>query len=154
MKKYIITEGQLEHMIGYMQELIFIYMDEDADSATHPLEIGFLDGLIEVKTKQRKYSATDLQNRTQYNHPGRPRADDSLEKIKYEPFTKGNSRQRQDQRRYKKLGLCVTCQKPKWELSNSFCEKHHIARREWARKYTGAKKRYKICKSYQGDNNG
>ena len=49
-----ITVGALDNMISYMRELIFSYKDEDADLATHPLEIGFLDYLISVKAKHIK----------------------------------------------------------------------------------------------------
>ena len=46
-----ITEPALNNMINYMRELIYTYKDEEADSATHPLEIGFLDYLISVRTE-------------------------------------------------------------------------------------------------------
>jgi len=49
-----ITVGALDNMISYMRELIYEYKDEEADSATHPFEVGFLDYLISVKTKHLK----------------------------------------------------------------------------------------------------
>ena len=49
-----ITAGALDNMIGYMRELIYEYKDEEADSSTHPFEVGFLDYLISVKEKQTK----------------------------------------------------------------------------------------------------
>ena len=49
-----ITVGALDNMISYMRELIYEYKDEEADSATHPFEVGFLDYLISVRDKQRK----------------------------------------------------------------------------------------------------
>ena len=57
-KKYIITEGHLSTMIAYMQELL----PENADLATHPFEIGFLDGLIEIRDGQRTYKLEDIAN--------------------------------------------------------------------------------------------
>ena len=49
-----ITVGALDNMIDYMNELIYQYKDENADRATHPFEVGFLDYLISVKTKHLK----------------------------------------------------------------------------------------------------
>ena len=49
-----ITVGALDNMISYMRELIYDYKDEDADLATHPFEVGFLDYLISVKTKLKE----------------------------------------------------------------------------------------------------
>ena len=49
-----ITVGALDNMISYMRELIYEYKDEEADSATHPFEVGFLDYLISVKTKLKQ----------------------------------------------------------------------------------------------------
>jgi len=49
-----ITKTALDNMISYMRELIYEYKDEEADSATHPFEVGFLDYLISVKEKQTK----------------------------------------------------------------------------------------------------
>ena len=49
-----ITVGALDNMIDYMDELIYQYKDENADRATHPFEVGFLDYLISVKTKHLK----------------------------------------------------------------------------------------------------
>ena len=49
-----ITNISLDNMIDYMDELIFQYKDENADSATHPFEIGFLDYLMSVKAKHIK----------------------------------------------------------------------------------------------------
>jgi hypothetical protein len=46
-----ITIEALDNMISYMRELIFKYKDADADLATYPFEVGFLDYLISVKTK-------------------------------------------------------------------------------------------------------
>ena len=46
-----ITVGALDNMISYMRELIYEYKDEEADSATHPFEVGFLDYLISVRDK-------------------------------------------------------------------------------------------------------
>lgn len=46
-----ITKTALDNMISYMRELIYEYKDEEADSATHPFEVGFLDYLISVKAK-------------------------------------------------------------------------------------------------------
>ena len=48
----IISESILDNMIDYMRELIFDYKDKDADLTTHPLEVGFLDGLIEIRRKK------------------------------------------------------------------------------------------------------
>ena len=54
---------------------------------------------------------------------------DSDERIVYDD---GASRQAQDQKRYKSLGLCVKCQKPLWSgVSKTFCEKHTIYHREY-----------------------
>ncbi len=73
---------------------------------------------------------------------------DSDKKIKYHNKT---SRQAQDQKRYKALGLCVKCQQPIWEgVSKSYCEKHTLMTREAQRKRMGYTKRYK-CKSYKGE---
>ena len=49
-----ITVGALDNMIDYMNELIYQYKDENADRATHPFEVGFLDYLISVRTKHLK----------------------------------------------------------------------------------------------------
>ena len=49
-----ITKTALDNMISYMRELIYEYKDEEADSATHPFEVGFLDYLISVKAKHIK----------------------------------------------------------------------------------------------------
>ena len=49
-----ITKTALDNMIDYMRELIYEYKDEEADSSTHPFEVGFLDYLISVRDKQRK----------------------------------------------------------------------------------------------------
>ena len=49
-----ITKTALNNMISYMRELIYEYKDEEADSATHPFEVGFLDYLISVRDKQTK----------------------------------------------------------------------------------------------------
>tara|TARA_R100000781_G_C4040622_1_gene113837 strand:- start:241 stop:432 length:192 start_codon:yes stop_codon:yes gene_type:complete len=46
-----ITETALTNMIDYMRELIYQYKDEEADLATHPFEISFLDYLISVRDK-------------------------------------------------------------------------------------------------------
>ena len=59
------------------------------------------------------------------------------------------SRQRKDQIRHKKMGLCQQCSEPLWEnISKTYCEKHAIWTREYYRKYTGAKKRNNNCQSY------
>ena len=49
-----ITVGALDNMIEYMTELIYVYKDKNADLATNPFEVGFLDYLISVKSKQVK----------------------------------------------------------------------------------------------------
>ena len=49
-----ITVGALDNMIDYMDELISQHKDENADLATHPFEVGFLDYLISVKAKHLK----------------------------------------------------------------------------------------------------
>jgi hypothetical protein len=70
---------------------------------------------------------------------------DSDEKIIYDS---SSSRQAQDQKRYKSLGLCIKCQKPIWSgVSKSFCEKHTIWMREYQRKKNGNIRRNKV-KSY------
>ena len=67
-------------------------------------------------------------------------------KIKY---NKKTSRQAQDQKRYKAMGLCVKCQKPIWEgINKQFCEKHTLMVREYQRKREGTTKRNNNCKSY------
>ncbi len=72
---------------------------------------------------------------------------DSDERIIYD---EGVSRQAQDQKRYKSLGLCVKCQKPIWSgVSKNFCEKHTIYHREYQRKRMGAVRRNKVL-SYNG----
>lgn len=73
---------------------------------------------------------------------------DSKEKIKYHNRT---SRQAQDQKRYKELGLCIRCQKPMWEgVSKQYCKKHTIMIREKQREKRGHQRRY-LCKSYEGE---
>ena len=49
-----ITVGALDNMIDYMDELIYQHKDENADLATHPFEVGFLDYLISVRAKHLK----------------------------------------------------------------------------------------------------
>ena len=49
-----ITVGALDNMIDYMDELIYQYKDENADLATHPFGVGFLDYLISVRAKHLK----------------------------------------------------------------------------------------------------
>jgi hypothetical protein len=71
---------------------------------------------------------------------------DSDKKIKYHNKT---SRQAQDQKRYKELGLCIRCQQPMWEgVSKQYCEKHTIMIREKQREKKGYQRRY-LCKSYE-----
>jgi hypothetical protein len=47
--KVEITEGALDNMIDYMSDYIYTYLDKEADRATRPLEISFLDYLISLK---------------------------------------------------------------------------------------------------------
>jgi hypothetical protein len=50
-----IKEVTLNRMIEYMREYIFkLTGDEHSDSATHPLDMPFLDYLIELKTEYRR----------------------------------------------------------------------------------------------------
>ena len=50
-----IKEVTLDRMISYMREYIFeLTGDEHSDSATHPLDMPFLDYLIELKSKHRR----------------------------------------------------------------------------------------------------
>jgi hypothetical protein len=62
-KDIVINYYSLEQMIEYMRELIYVHKDKDADKATHPLEIGFLDFLITLQTewndKQKELAAIE-----------------------------------------------------------------------------------------------
>ena len=58
-----ITVGALDNMIDYMDELIYQHKDENADLATHPFEVGFLDYLISVRDKQRNKGDKNEQNK-------------------------------------------------------------------------------------------
>ena len=50
-----IIEVTLDRMIEYMREYIFkLTGDKHSDSATHPLDMPFLDYLIELKTEYRR----------------------------------------------------------------------------------------------------
>ena len=50
-----IKEVTLNRMIEYMSEYIFkLTGDEHSDSATHPLDMPFLDYLIELKSEHRR----------------------------------------------------------------------------------------------------
>ena len=50
-----IKEVTLDRMIEYMREYIFkLTGDEHSDRATHPLDMPFLDYLIELKTEYRR----------------------------------------------------------------------------------------------------
>ena len=50
-----IKEVTLDRMIEYMREYIFkLTGDEHSDSATHPLDMPFLDYLIELRNKNRR----------------------------------------------------------------------------------------------------
>ena len=50
-----IKEVTLNRMIEYMREYIFkLTGDEHSDSATHPLDMPFLDYLIELKSEYRR----------------------------------------------------------------------------------------------------
>ena len=53
--KIEIKEITLDRMIEYMREYIFkLTGDEHSDSATHPLDMPFLDYLIELRDKHRR----------------------------------------------------------------------------------------------------
>ena len=56
-----ITIGALKNMIMYMQEMIYDgnVGDLHADKATHPLEISFLDYLIDLRTKYREENSDE-----------------------------------------------------------------------------------------------
>ena len=50
-----IKEVTLDRMIEYMREYIFkLTGDEHSDRATHPLDMPFLDYLIELKAEYRR----------------------------------------------------------------------------------------------------
>tara|TARA_Y100001938_G_scaffold42935_1_gene59219 strand:+ start:26828 stop:27010 length:183 start_codon:yes stop_codon:yes gene_type:complete len=50
-----ITEATLSRMIEYMREYIFkLTGDDDSDRATHPLDMPFLDYLIELRSEYRR----------------------------------------------------------------------------------------------------
>ena len=66
-------------------------------------------------------------------------------------YKKGTSRQRQDQLRYKALGLCIKCQKPQAEYSKNYCAKHVVYARELQRKILKRSRRNLNCKSYKGE---
>ena len=73
---------------------------------------------------------------------------DSTERIVY---TKGTSRQYQDQIRYKSLGLCIKCQKPQATYSKNYCAYHVSYARETQRIRSNCKKRNTNCNSYRAE---